>query len=84
MRFSKTPSVMQKFDLEVNAPEDAAPHASFQMRGMNMGMNRYRLIWDGKSWHAEVMLPACIQGRHDWILRLEAVDKVYEIPFVSS
>ena len=84
VHFSKTPAVMQKFDLDVMAPENAAPYASFQMQGMEMGLNRYRLLWSDGKWHAEVTLPACVQGRHDWILRLEAGGKIYEMPFGSG
>jgi hypothetical protein len=84
VKFSSQPAVMHKFSLDVQAPQIADLHASFQMQGMDMGPNRYRLLWDGKQWHADVMLPACVRGRHDWLLRLETRDRVYEIPFVSQ
>lgn len=84
IRFSQTPAVMQAFDLEVAAPEGADLHASFQMRGMDMGMNRYRLLKENGKWHARVMLPACLQGRRDWVLRLEVSGKTYEMPFVAG
>ncbi|MCX7627975.1 MAG: hypothetical protein N2Z69_06125 [Methylophilaceae bacterium] len=75
---------MQPFDLEVEAPEDAAVHASFRMSGMDMGPNRYRLLRENDRWRARVLLPACVQGRRDWILRLEVGNKIYEIPFMSG
>lgn len=84
IRFSQTPTVMQTFDLEVVAPQGADLHASFQMRGMEMGMNRYRLLQKNGEWRAKVMLPACVQGRRDWILRLEVSGKTYEMPFVAG
>lgn len=84
VRFSKIPAVMQRFDLDVIAPESAAPYASFQMQGMEMGLNRYRLLWNNGRWHAEAMLPACVQGRHDWILRLEAGGKIYAMSFTGG
>jgi hypothetical protein len=84
VRFSKIPAVMRRFDLDVIAPESAAPYASFQMQGMEMGLNRYRLLWNNGKWHAEAMLPACVQGRHDWILRLEAGGKIYAMPFTGG
>ena len=84
IRFSQTPTVMQAFDLEVAAPQGADLHASFQMRGMEMGMNRYRLLQENGKWRAKVMLPACVQGRRDWILRLEVSGKTYEMPFVAG
>lgn len=83
VRFSKTPAVMEKFSLDAQASQQVEIFASFQMQGMDMGLNRYRLLWNGTGWHADVMLPACIRGRHDWVLRLEAGGKVYEVPFVS-
>jgi hypothetical protein len=84
IRFSQTPAVMQAFDLEVMAAQGTDPHASFRMRGMDMGMNRYRLLQENGKWRARVMLPACVQGRRDWVLRLEAGGKAYEMPFVAG
>jgi hypothetical protein len=84
IRFSQTPAVMQAFELEVVAPQGAELHASFQMQGMDMGMNRYRLLQENGKWRAKVMLPACVQGRRDWILRLEVSGKTYEMPFVAG
>lgn len=84
VRFSSVPATMQKFDLLVEAPADAKPMASFQMRDMEMGLNRYRLLRQDNGWHAEVMLPACVRGRQDWILRLEVDGRVYEMPFTSG
>lgn len=84
IRFSNTPTTMQAFDLEVTAPEASDIHASFQMRGMGMGMNRYRLLRENNKWRARVMLPACVQGRRDWVLRLDVGGKAYEMPFVAG
>ena len=84
LRFSQRPSVMRAFDLEVAAPEATGIHASFQMETMDMGMNRYRLLRENGRWRARVMLPACVQGKRDWLLRLEVGRKVYEVPFVAE
>jgi len=84
VRFSKTPTIMEKFSLDVESPQGVQPYASFQMQGMDMGLNRYKLIWDGIRWHADVMLPACIRGRQDWMLQLEIGEQVYEVPFISA
>lgn len=84
IRFSQLPATMQPFELEVMARDGADLHASFQMQGMEMGMNRYRLVREGGKWRARVMLPACIQGRRDWVLLLEISGKFYEIPFVAG
>lgn len=83
LRFLQPPSVMQPFDLEVIST-GADIHASFQMRGMEMGLNRYRLLREANKWRARVMLPACVQGRHDWLLRLEVDGTTYEIPFTAG
>ncbi len=84
VRFSEPPATMRKFVLEVEAAEDAAPYASFQMKDMDMGLNRYRLLRGDSKWRAEVMLPACVRGRHDWVLRLETGGRVYELPFTAG
>jgi len=58
---------------------------SLLLRGMEMGFNRYRLLPDGPgSWQAEVLLPACIQGRKDWLMTLEVDGRRYELPFKSD
>lgn len=83
VRFLQPPSVMQAFDLEVTSAGNEL-HASFQMQGMEMGLNRYRLLREGNKWRAKVMLPACVQGRRDWLLRLEVDGNAYEMPFVAG
>ena len=83
LRFLQSPSVMQAFDLEVMSAGTNL-HASFQMQGMEMGLNHYRLLREGNKWRAKVMLPACIQGRHDWLLRLEVDGTTYEVPFTTG
>lgn len=84
VRFSNTPTTMQAFELVVTAPEGGDVYASFQMQGMDMGMNRYRLLRENGKWRAKVMLPACVQGRRDWLLRLELSGKNYEISFAAG
>jgi hypothetical protein len=85
VRFDRRPHPMQPFRIEVVLREVREVHARFSMRGMEMGLNRYRLLPDGPGhWHAEVMLPVCIQGRGDWILLLEANGSSYEVPFSSG
>jgi hypothetical protein len=85
VRFDRQPRPMQAFRIQVALPNVREVHARFSMRGMEMGLNRYRLLSDGPGrWHAEVMLPACIQGRNDWSLVLEANGSSYEVPFRSS
>lgn len=39
----------------------------FDMVGMDMGVNQYRLqVIDKGVWQAQVMLPVCVTGRRDW------------------
>lgn len=38
----------------------------FQMQGMDMGVNRYRLIRQGEGWTGSVILPVCTTSRVDW------------------
>lgn len=84
VRFDRQPDALRRFTILVTWPDTAEVHASFQMRGMEMGFNRYRLLPDGVGrWRAEVMLPACIQGRKDWLLLLEANGNRYLLPFRS-
>lgn len=66
------PQIMHPFKLLINAPEMTPDAASFTMQGMDMGLNRYRLIkQENGSWTADVTLPVCIQGRSSWLLELE-------------
>jgi len=84
VRFDHPPRPLQKFQVMVELPGAQAVHASFNMRGMEMGFNRYRLLPDGPGrWQAEVLLPACIQGRKDWLMTLEVDGRRYELPFSS-
>ena len=72
VRLSQAPKVMQPFRLEVSAPEADAVEATFNMAGMDMGFNRYRLVrQDDRIWDAEVTLPVCVRGRKDWLLLLD-------------
>lgn len=85
VRFDRTPGAMQAFKLFVALPQAREVHARFSMQGMEMGLNRYRLLADGPGhWQAEVMLPACVQGRRDWLLTLEADGARYQLPFRSE
>jgi len=72
VRLDQVPHVMKPFKLVVEAGGAREVHASFAMQGMEMGLNRYRLIRRSeRSWEAEVTLPVCIQGRSDWVLLVE-------------
>lgn len=47
--------------------------ADFQMQGMEMGTNRYRLIPQPEGWQAMVTLPLCTASRMDWLATIEFV-----------
>ena len=51
---------------------DARISVEFQMRAMDMGLNRYRLerAADG-AWNGQAILPVCTTGRSDWVARVE-------------
>ncbi len=89
VRVDQQPKVMQPFILSVQATKATALHASFAMHGMEMGLNRYRLIQqvDG-TWLATVTLPVCVQGRSDWamLLEVQTVDGLqrYQVRFQAE
>jgi hypothetical protein len=84
IRFDRQPDPLKPFRITIAWPDAREVHASFQMRGMEMGFNRYKLVEAGPGkWRGEVMLPACIQGRKDWLVVLSADGKKYALPFTS-
>lgn len=85
VRFDRPASAMQPFGLQVTLAGADQLHARFSMRDMEMGLNRYRLLPDGRGgWHANVILPVCVQGRHDWILELDTGNIRYRLPFSTD
>ena len=72
VRMDHVPEVLRPFSLQVTTDGADGIEASFQMAGMEMGFNRYRLQQrDDQRWYAEVTLPVCVRGRKDWLLLLE-------------
>ncbi|WP_334108419.1 hypothetical protein [Methylobacillus sp.] len=65
------PKVMHAFEMRVTVPEASSVQASFDMKSMQMGINRYRFQQqpDG-SWRARVTLPVCVDGRSDWLMTI--------------
>lgn len=85
VRFDQRPQPMKPFQLKVTIPDAHDVHASFAMRDMQMGLNRYHLLPDGAgAWKGEIILPICIHGRSDWLMTLEVDHKRYQLPFSSS
>ncbi|PKO25734.1 MAG: hypothetical protein CVU35_02565 [Betaproteobacteria bacterium HGW-Betaproteobacteria-8] len=78
VRTGQSPQVLKPFELAVQWAQGEAAgisevYASFAMEGMEMGLNRYRLIQKSENlWQAEVTLPLCVRGRADWIMQVEA------------
>lgn len=84
VRFDRQPDALQRFRVLVTGVKATGIHVSFRMQEMEMGLNRYQLLPDGSNgWQAEVMLPACIQGRKDWLVILEIEGDRYALPFES-
>jgi hypothetical protein len=73
LRFDRQPKTMVPFGLKVSAAATKV-YASFAMPGMEMGLNRYRLLpQDDGFWSAKITLPVCANGRNDWTMMLEVV-----------
>lgn len=61
---------LQPFHLQLQVagigPAIEAVTVEFFMEGMDMGINRYRLLSNGRDWQGEITLPVCVAGRSDW------------------
>ncbi|MCA1926688.1 MAG: hypothetical protein LDL16_10475 [Thiobacillus sp.] len=84
LRFSVTPVPLQAFELTVDAPGARRISAEFQMVGMDMGFNRYPLRPARGVFSADITLPICISGRHDWRAFLTIDGERYMFPFQSG
>lgn len=83
--FDQSPQVMRPFHLRLEIPLAHEVHASFAMRDMQMGLNRYRLLPQGAGvWTGEVILPICVHGRSDWVMTLDVDGRLYQLPFTSG
>lgn len=82
INFVDPPSGLQPFTLRVTTPKASRISATFSMRDMDMGSNRYILVHNAPAtWQAKVMLPVCVSGRHDWLLTLEIDGNQVLMPF---
>ncbi|WP_018076657.1 hypothetical protein [Thiobacillus denitrificans] len=82
LRFSSQPVPLETFELSVRAPGVGRISAELQMSDMDMGFNRYALRpVPGGAFGAKVTLPACVSGRHDWVLYLDIDGTRYALPF---
>ena len=61
---------LQPFQLQLHTTGIQQPiesvNVEFFMEGMDMGLNRYRLLPVEGSWRGEITLAMCVNGRSDW------------------
>lgn len=90
VRTSHSPQVLKPFELSIqweseNVVAVSEVYASFAMEGMEMGLNRYRLVQKSENlWVAEVTLPACVRGRADWIMQVEAKSRLGSMTYLLA
>ena len=73
VKTDRAPTPLKPFALTVRAPAAQAVNVEVQMQGMEMGLNRYRLIRQANGeWRATITLPVCVTGRRDWLMLIEA------------
>ena len=66
------PVPLKPFTLSISASSARAVNVVLQMQGMDMGVNRYRLLREPNGeWRATITLPVCISGRRDWLMIVE-------------
>lgn len=85
VRFDQAPQSMKPFLLSVEILNAREVRAGFAMRGMQMGLNQYRLLAKGAGlWQATITLPVCVDGRADWVMTLDVDGRLYQVPFSSN
>ncbi|MBV8659895.1 MAG: hypothetical protein JO142_18910 [Burkholderiales bacterium] len=79
------PAVLKSFQLNVTGYAGKTLTARFSMVGMEMGPIAFPLKQqaDGR-FAASMMLPYCVQGRRDWVLRLEGDDGTADVTFLAA
>ena len=89
LRFLAPPNPLEAFPFEVRLKGFAETppfevQVRFEMTGMDMGLNRYRLQHDKKGHYTgRAVLPVCTSGRHDWqaVVTVVSAGKVWEARF---
>jgi hypothetical protein len=70
LELAKDIRTLQPFQLQLHIAGIRQPikavNVEFFMEGMEMGLNRYRLLPGENGWHGEITLPVCVAGRSDW------------------
>jgi len=90
LRFAAPPRAMKAFPVQLRVAAAEAVETvmiSFSMQGMDMGLNRYRMVRAANNtWTADVTLPICVSGRSDWIAGVELLTArrrfQWDVPFV--
>ncbi len=90
VQFDAPPRALKPFPVSVHAAGQQPVETvivTFLMPGMDMGLNRYRMLGDNLGgWRADVTLPVCVSGRSDWIAEFDLVSAgrhaVLRVPFV--
>lgn len=94
VRFSDEVVPLKPFEVEVRPAagaeiEPGRAMIEFDMVGMDMGVNRFRLERraDG-SWGSQVIIPVCTTGRTDWVAKVSLTGRetmwVAEFPFEAA
>ena len=85
VKTDRAPAPLKPFSLTVLAPSAQAVYAEVQMQGMEMGLNRYRLIPQANGeWRATITLPVCVTGRRDWLMLIEVDDARRTLAFQTE
>jgi len=88
--FIDKPSALKPFRVRLESDSQQIDNVvlDFKMRGMNMGINRYRLKNQDGFWQNKLVLPVCTSGRNDWLLTVELEQKgvlwITDFNFVNS
>lgn len=84
VRSDVAPQAARPFALQVEAAQAREIRAQFEMRGMSMATPSYTLQRMGVRFEANVILPVCVSGRSDWILKLAVDGKPAKLGFSAS
>lgn len=82
LRFTKRPTPLQPFGLEILSPDARKVSVEMQMVGMSMGFSHYDLRAAVPGiFSSEITLPVCVSGRRDWQMYFDIDGQRYVLPF---
>ena len=84
LRFATPAKQQTPFLITLSNHQGKAPSAEFSMENMDMGFNRYRFVSQNGQHQANITLPFCITGSHDWLLDLHTDKQVYRVAFKAQ